>query len=123
MIYGIGTDIVSVARVRYITEKHPKFLTRFFTCEEAKYFAEIQIPYETIAACFAAKEAVSKAMGTGFSTFSFKDIEVLHRESGAPYIELHRGAKLLFEDLSLKRIHLSLSHEREYAVAYCVIEM
>ncbi|MDO4794260.1 MAG: holo-ACP synthase [Filifactor alocis] len=123
MIYGVGTDIVSVARIRKLTERNPRFLTRFFTDKEEEYFSKKSDPYETIAACFAAKEAVSKAMGTGIRQFSFKDIEVRHHESGAPYIELYQGARSLFERLGLKCIHLSLSHEKEYAVAYCVIEM
>ena len=118
MIKGIGTDIIEISRIKKSME-NPRFLEKNFTNSENDYFVEKKMNPQSVAAAFAAKEAFSKALGTGISGFSFKDIEVLHNELGAPYIRLDNGAKEFFDG---GEINLSLSHCDEYAVAVVVIE-
>ena len=81
---------------------------------------------EVIAGNFAAKEAVSKALGTGMRGFSFKDIEILRNELGKPEVILHSGANLIGNKLvgnnNSLRIHLSISHNNSNAIAYSVLE-
>lgn len=119
MIAGIGCDIIEVSRVRKAAGKE-RFLTRCFTdCERAYFAACGAHAAESMAAHFAAKEAVSKALGTGVSGFGMTDIEVLHNELGAPYVRLYNNAA---KAAGGAFVHLSLSHCREYAAAYAVIE-
>lgn len=118
MIYGIGTDIIEVERIEKACQNE-RFLEKNFTPEEIKYFNQKTNPYQSIAAVFAAKEAFSKAFGTGFRGFTLKDIEILHNQAGKPYINLYNNIKDLSKDFV---IHLSLSHIKEYATAYVVIE-
>ena len=118
MIKGIGTDIIEVSRIEN-SMKNPRFLEKNFTDAENEYFLKKGLNPQSVAACFAAKEAFSKAIGTGISGFSLKDIEVLHNECGAPYIMVYENAK---KALSNGKIHLSLSHSKEYATAMVVIE-
>lgn len=122
MIYGIGTDIVSVLRIKRIVHKHKGFVKRFFTEEEATYFEQINYRAESIAGMFSAKESVVKALGTGFRDFSMKDIEIRKDDLGCPYAVLYRKAKKLFHQKKLSSIYLSISHEKEFAVSVCVIE-
>lgn len=118
MIAGIGCDIIEISRVKRAAEKQ-RFLTRCFTAAERAYFdGRGAHKAESMAACFAAKEAVSKAMGTGISGFCMTDIEILHNENGQPYVRLYNSAAKLGT-----RVHVSLSHCREYAAAYAVLEM
>ncbi|WP_027308966.1 holo-ACP synthase [Caloramator sp. ALD01] len=118
MIKGIGTDIIEISRIKKAVEKKG-FLERVYTKKELEYIKTK--PTESAAGYFAAKEAVSKALGTGIKGFSFRDIEILKRD-GAPYVVLHRGAKKIAEEKDIKNIQLSISHCREYAVAYVVME-
>lgn len=118
MIKGIGTDILEISRIKQSME-NPRFLEKNFTLTENEYFIKKKMSPESVAAAFCAKEAFSKALGTGISGFSHKDIEILHNESGAPYIKLYNNARELCAD---KNIHLSLSHSKNYATAIVVIE-
>lgn len=118
MIKGIGTDIVQIKRIKKSME-NPDFLTRNFTKSENEYFSSKNHNPHTIAACFAAKEALSKAFGTGIRGFSLTDIEVLHDPLGKPYYNLYNNAK---EKLGGALVFLTLSHTNEYAVAFAVIE-
>lgn len=123
MIYGIGTDIVSVLRIKRIVHKHKSFVKRFFTEEEATYFEQINYRAESIAGVFSAKESVAKALGTGFRNFSMKDIEIRKDDLGCPKVILYREAKRLFNEKKLSYIHLSISHEKEFAISVCMIEV
>ena len=118
MIKGIGTDIIEISRIQN-SMKNPRFLEKNFTLKENEYFIKKKMHPESVAVAFCAKEAFSKALGTGISGFSHKDIEILHNESGAPYINLHNTLKELYSD---KNIHLSLSHSKNYATAVVVVE-
>lgn len=110
MIKGIGTDIVSIARIQKAMEQEA-FLQKMFSQRERE---EKKKKAENYAASFAAKEAVVKALGTGFREIAFHDVEILHEENGKPYVCLY-GKKQ-------ENWHLSLSHEKEYAVAMVVWE-
>lgn len=110
MIKGIGTDIVQVDRVK------EKLKTKVLTGKE-----EFQNP-EHFAGIWAGKEAVLKALGCGISTISFKDIEIGYTKAGAPVISLSATAKELLTSLGASAVHISISHEREYAVGMAIIE-
>lgn len=118
-IIGIGNDIVEIARVRHIFKRHPtRFLSRVFTPNEQAYCLKHADPATRLAARFAAKEAVAKAMGTGFGhLLSWLDIEIAHDPMGKPVV--------LLSDRLIKKhphtlFHLSISHCRQYAAAMVV---
>lgn len=117
MIYGTGTDIIEIARVEKAMKKG--FCGRFFSERENMYFAEKNMRPETVAGNFAAKEAFSKALGTGISGFSLKDVEVLRNSCGKPYIELEDTLKKRLDNY---KIFVSISHCRDYATAVVIIE-
>lgn len=118
MILGVGTDIVEIQRMEKSIE-NTGFLKKYFTEKENEFFLLKKYSPQSIAATFAAKEAVSKAFGTGFRGFSLKDIEILRDNLGKPYINLYNEAKKLSNGAKL---HLSLSHTSKNAVAFVVME-
>ncbi|WP_221365211.1 holo-ACP synthase [Clostridium perfringens] len=126
MIIGIGVDIIEIERVRQAIQNNKNFLSKLFTEREIDYFISRNMNSEVIAGNFAAKEAVSKALGTGIRGFSFKDIEILRNELGKPKVILHNGANLignkLVENNNSLRVHLSISHNNSSAIAYSVLE-
>lgn len=124
MIYGIGVDIVEISRVRQMREKHgTAFLEKCFTAEETAFCLRKSNADESFAARFAAKEAVMKALGTGWGQgVAFGNIEVVRDGSGAPAVRLLGGAETAMRARGIARVHLSLSHSREYAVAQAVAE-
>lgn len=126
MIIGIGVDIIEIERVRQAIRNNKNFLSKLFTEREIDYFISRNMNSEVIAGNFAAKEAVSKALGTGMRVFSFKDIEILRNELGKPEVILHNGANLignkLVENNNSLRVHLSISHNNSSAIAYSVLE-
>ena len=126
MIIGIGVDIIEIERVRQAIQNTKNFLSKLFTEREIDYFISRNMNSEVIAGNFAAKEAVSKALGTGIRGFSFKDIEILRNELGKPEVILHNGANLIGNKLvgnnNSLRVHLSISHNNSSAIAYSVLE-
>ena len=126
MIIGIGVDIIEIGRVRQAIRNNKNFLSKLFTEREIDCFISRNMNSEVIAGNFAAKEAVSKALGTGMRGFSFKDIEILRNELGKPEVILHNGANLignkLVENNNSLRVHLSISHNNSSAIAYSVLE-
>lgn len=118
MIRGIGCDIIEIDRVARAMQRGD-FCKRFFSERENEYFSKRNYNPETIAGNFAAKEAFSKALGSGISGFALKDIEVLRNEKGMPYIELRGEAASL---ASGARVLVSISHSERYAVANVIIE-
>ncbi len=118
MIYGIGIDIIEVKRIASAIE-NTGFCTRFFSERENEYFEKKKYKPETVAGNFAAKEAFAKALGTGISGFNLKDVEVLRNDRGMPYIELSTELR---KRLNGAQVLVSISHEREYAVANVIIE-
>ncbi len=121
MIQGIGVDVVDVQRMKGIlSEQGGTFIDRVFTATEIAYCQSKQTPEQHFAARFAAKEAVSKAMQTGWTgIFRWKDVEVVNEASGAPKIFLYHDVA---RSLEKSTIHLSLSHTENTVVALAVIE-
>lgn len=120
---GIGTDIVQISRiVRVYQQQSTRFLDRILTQGEQAIFVERGQSMNFLANRFAAKEAVSKALGTGISGgIRFTDIEILSQSSGEPVVVLHNKALVRFKALQASTVHISLSDEDEYAVAFAVI--
>ncbi len=121
MIVGIGIDIIEIERIERAAT-NPLFLERIFTERERAYFASRKNNLSTIAGSFAAKEATSKALGTGIGKIGWHDIEVLRYNKGKPYVELCGRAKELFALLGGKYIHITISHSRIYAISQVIIE-
>lgn len=124
MILGTGIDLIEVARIAASLEKFgDRFINRVLVAEEIAYCRTHKNPAPFLAARFAAKEAVSKAFGTGIGgQLGWHDIEVRKKESGEPFIVLHgKGAELL-KARSANKIHLSLTHTENYAAATAILE-
>ena len=123
-VVGVGVDAIEIQRVRDALTRTPTLLTRLFTEDErASCITRCgDLRYGGLAARFAAKEAVAKALGTGIRGFSFRDIEVLADEGGRPIIELRAGALAVARDAGVTRVHVSLSHSTGVAVANAVAE-
>ena len=98
-------------------KNNPRFLDRIFTENEIKYFKSKGFKAETIAGNFAAKEAVSKAIGTGIRNFNFSDIEVIRNEIGKPIVKTYNNLRQICIDYNVLEIKVSISHGRDYAVA------
>ena len=122
MIIGIGTDIIEIHRIEKIMMRTSSFIEKSFTSNEIEYFKSKGLQGNVIAGNFAAKEAISKAIGTGFRGFGLKDIEVLRDGLGKPVVNLsYKIYKLL--DIKEFNIHVSISHSKENAIAYAVMEV
>ncbi len=113
-----GIDLIEIVRLQEALEKHgDRFLHRVFTDGE---IAEVGDRLESLAARWAAKEAVAKAFGTGIGNVQWKDIEILRGPNREPILHLHGHAKLLAEKDGLKHWSISLTHTAVYAVAMAV---
>jgi holo-[acyl-carrier protein] synthase len=126
-LVGIGVDAVDVARFREILARRPGFAARFFTDTEQADARRAPDPAESLAARFAAKEAVMKALGTGLGGFALTEVEVRRgtgpgATDGAPALVLHGEAAALAARCQAGRFHLSLTHTTELAVAFVVAE-
>ena len=124
MILGIGTDIADCVRVGSIYAKHGHhFVKNILTPSELERMASFKDPKEFIAGRWAAKEAFSKALGTGMcADCAFVEIEVLSDDRGKPFIRLFSATAETARRLGVGRIHVSISHEREMATAFVVLE-
>ncbi len=123
MIYGIGTDIIEVERIRKVIERDIGFRDKIFTPGEIEYCETKKFKYQNYAARFSVKESFLKAIGTGWRFgIRFADIEVYHDELGKPFIRTYGKAKELMEELSISKIHVSLSHLKELATAIVILE-
>ena len=113
-----GVDIIEIPRIKQVLDRYgQRFLNRVFTLDEIAY-CRGRAP--NLAGRFAAKEAAMKALGTGVRGVSWKDIEVIRADSGAPSLRLHGRAEKRAERLQMSEMSLSISHSREYAVAFVV---
>lgn len=117
-IYGIGTDIIEISRIREAINRTSSFKRKVYTEKEIEYIEKKKEPYASYAGRFAAKEAVSKALGTGVRGFSLNDVEILNDELGKPTVTLYNNLLNHVEDL---KIQISISHSREYAVSTVII--
>ncbi|HVU06924.1 MAG TPA: holo-ACP synthase [Verrucomicrobiae bacterium] len=124
MILGTGIDIIEVERIRASLEKFgERFGQRILLPDEMAYCLSHKDPTPFVAARFAAKEAISKAFGTGICTqLGWQDMEIRKKESGEPFIMLHGKGKKLFEARGAKKLHVSLSHTVNYAMATAILE-
>jgi holo-[acyl-carrier protein] synthase len=124
MILGLGTDIIEVERIRAAVERHgDRFVNRVLLEPEIGYCRKHRDPGPFLAARFAAKEAVSKAFGTGIgAALGWLDMEIRRRDSGEPYVVLHGKGQELFTSRGATALHLTLSHTSNYAVAVAVLE-
>lgn len=119
-ILDIGVDIIEIERVRDILESNPRFLDKIFTKNEIDYFKSKGFKAETIAGNFAAKEAISKSIGTGIRNYNFNDIEVLRNDLGKPIVKTYNNLRQICIDYSVLEIKVSISHCKEYAVANAI---
>lgn len=122
MIVGIGTDIIEIDRVKDAMKRNSRFIEKLFNEEEIEYLKSKNLNAESVAGRFAAKEAVSKCLGTGFRGFGFKDIIIKRDSIGKPYVELKEKAENIVKHYKTYNISLSISHSRENAIAYAVLE-
>jgi holo-[acyl-carrier protein] synthase len=124
MILGIGIDIIEVARIRASLEKFgERFGERILLPDESAYCLSHKNPSPFVAARFAAKEAISKAFGTGIGAqLGWQDMEIAHKESGEPYVILHGKGKELFAARRAQRLLVSISHTEHYAAVVAVLE-
>ena len=124
MIVGIGVDIVEIERFRGAMERlKEKFILRLFTPGEQRYCNGHRDPVPHFAARFAAKEAVFKALGTGWAKgVTWLDVEVQKEAEEAPGIVLHGEALRLCKEKGASKMHLSLSHSDHWAAAMVVLE-
>lgn len=115
MRLATGVDLIEIERVKAVVERHGKhYLERVFTPAERELCGSRS---ESLAARFAAKEAVAKALGSGIGEVTFQDIEILQDEQGAPVLHLHGKAATKADLLGLTTWSLSLSHSHELAIA------
>lgn len=119
-ILDIGIDIVEIKRIEDALNKNKRFLDKLFTKEEIKYFESRNFKIETIAGNFAAKEAISKAMGTGIRNFNFTDIEILRNELGKPIVKTYNNLNKMCIDYNVLEIKVSISHSDNYAVSNAI---
>ncbi len=118
MVLKTGVDIIEIQRVQSALDRFgERFLKRIFTDLE---LLECRNRADALAVRFAAKEAASKALGTGIGPISWRDIETLHKWSGEPYLVLHGAAEAIANRAGLSEWAVSLSHSRENAVAVVV---
>jgi holo-[acyl-carrier protein] synthase len=126
-VVGLGVDAVDVVRFRRILARRPGFAARFFTDTEQADSRRSPDPSESLAARFAAKEAVMKALGTGLGGFALTDVEVSSAGGGgptrrAPSVVLHGSAAALGARRGVGRLHLSMTHTAQVAIAVVVAE-
>ena len=124
MILGTGIDIIEVERIEASYEKFgERFLNRILVKGEMEYCLSHKKPGPFLAARFAAKEAVSKAFGTGIGAqLSWQDIEVKRKDSGEPYVVMHGKGAELMKQRGARIVHLTLSHTEKHATAMAILE-
>jgi holo-[acyl-carrier protein] synthase len=124
VILGVGIDIIEVGRIQSSYERFgERFLNRILHPNEIAYCLSHKVPAPFLAARFAAKEAISKAFGTGIGAqLGWQDMEVGRKESGEPFVILHEGGKKLLQERNARVVLISLSHTQEHATAVAILE-
>jgi holo-[acyl-carrier protein] synthase len=124
MILGIGIDIIEVERIQASHEKFgERFLSRILHPNEIGYCLSYKAPETFLAVRFAAKEAISKAFGTGIGTqLGWHDMEIGRKESGEPFVILHGGGQALLQARGGRHVLISLTHTQAYAAAVAILE-
>ncbi len=121
MIRGIGCDLCAISRMDEQMKK-PSFLPRWFSGEEQRHIAARVRQGETAAGIFAAKEALVKALGTGFRGLSPHDVHVIYDAQGAPSYEMNDKVRAALTARGAQSAYLSVSHDGDYAMAVAVLE-
>lgn len=121
MIIGIGTDIIEIERIEKAMKNTRGFLTKIFTEKEIDLFNSKNMRAEVVAGNFAAKEAISKALGTGVRGFSLNEIEVLRDELGKPIAKLSNNIEKILCNKNY-RLSISISHCNTFATAFAILE-
>ena len=121
-VLGIGTDITECLRIARMIDRHGElFIGRVYTPEEIRYCQSRKQATQHFTGRWAAKEAVLKALGTGWTRgISWRDIEVLNEPGGKPVVILRDGARKVAKSLGIVKMHISISHCRSHAVAYAL---
>jgi len=124
LIAGVGVDRIAIKRVEAAIDRHgERFIKRLFSDREIAQSNAKGYPARRFAMLFAAKEAVSKALGTGLRQgVTLQSIETIHQASGKPVVTLHDGAKSIAEKLNIRAVHLSLTDDEGVAMAFAVAE-
>ena len=123
-VLGIGVDLVEVERIQHSLDRFgERFMNRVFTEGEIAYCQSMKFPARHFAARFAAKEALSKAFGTGIGkSMGWRDLDVQKKESGEPFVVLSGGAEKMANEREVERIWISLSHTENSGTATIVLE-
>jgi holo-[acyl-carrier protein] synthase len=123
MIFGVGTDILEVARMEKLVTRGGQYLDAVFTAREREYCEHKARSSEHFAARYAAKEAFLKALGTGWRDgLAYSDIEITNDELGKPQVSLHGKVKELYAHLQIKQTSLSISHISKIAMAVVILD-
>jgi len=124
MIVATGIDLVEISRIEEIfLRRGDRFRDRVFTPAEIAYCESVASRFASYAARFAAKEALMKALGTGWTEgVAWRDIEVMRNESGSPQLKLSGRALEKLKEIGAGRTHLSLTHSRDLAMAQVILE-
>lgn len=126
MIYGVGTDIIEVKRIAKAWDRWgARFEKRIFTAREVEVCRPRPHPASSLAMCFAAKEAFSKAVGIGLRSAKlvWRDIEVNHDRRGKPFLVFHKTASVVSEEIGLINCQISLTDDSGLAMAFVVVEV
>jgi holo-[acyl-carrier protein] synthase len=119
-VVGLGTDLVEIERFRLAVQRRARLPERLFSDDERSYAFRHRDPVPRLAARFAAKEAVMKALGVGLGAFKLRDVEVVRNRGGAPMVGLHGKAVVLAEERGVASWHLSLTHSESMAMAVAI---
>ena len=124
MIFGIGTDVVDINRIKSM-DSLSTFANKILSENEIKVFSDLKEGKQAtyLSKQFAGKEAISKAIGTGISgDIKFKEIEILRDERGRPIFNPVENLKDILANLGIAKTHVSLSDEKDYAIAFAILE-
>jgi holo-[acyl-carrier protein] synthase len=119
-VVGLGTDLVEIERFRLAMQRRARLPERLFSDDERSYAFRHRDPVPRLAARFAAKEAVMKALGVGLGAFKLRDVEVVRKRGGAPMVGLHGKAAVLADERGVTSWHLSLTHSESMAMAVAI---
>jgi holo-[acyl-carrier protein] synthase len=119
-VVGLGTDLVEIDRFRLAVQRRSRLPERLFSEDERAYAFRHRDPVPRLAARFAAKEAVMKALGVGLGAFKLRDVEVVRKRGGAPMVGLHAKAAVLADERGVTSWHLSLTHSESMAMAVAI---
>jgi holo-[acyl-carrier protein] synthase len=123
VVPGIGVDVVDVERMKFALERTPRIRQRLFTEDEIAYCEKFRFAERHYAGRWAAKEAVLKALGTGWRRgIAWRDIEIRNDRNGTPAVHIRGGARDVMERAGIEKMHVTISHCRSFAVAYVVAE-